>query len=34
MQMNYMDRYQFWCEAGLPEDVQKELAELPMMKKS
>ena len=24
--MNYMDRYQFWCEAGLPADVQKELA--------
>ena len=24
--MNYMDRYQFWCNAGLPEDVQKELA--------
>lgn len=24
--MNYMDRYTFWCEAGLPEDVQQELA--------
>ena len=24
--MNYMDRYEFWCNAGLPEDVQKELA--------
>ena len=24
--MNYMDRYKFWCEAGLPEDVQEELA--------
>ncbi len=23
--MNYMDRYEFWCNAGLPEDVQKEL---------
>jgi len=23
--MNYMDRYLFWCGAGLPEDVQKEL---------
>lgn len=23
--MNYMDRYNFWCNAGLPEDVQKEL---------
>ena len=24
--MNYMDRYRFWCEAGLPEAVQQELA--------
>ena len=24
--MTYMDRYQFWCNAGLPEDVRKELA--------
>ena len=24
--MNYMDRYAFWCNAGLPEDTQKELA--------
>lgn len=23
--MNYMDRYEFWCNAGLPEDVQQEL---------
>ena len=23
--MNYLDRYAFWCNAGLPEDVQKEL---------
>ena len=23
--MNYMDRYQFWCNAGLPADVQQEL---------
>ena len=23
--MNYMDRYAFWCNAGLPEDVQAEL---------
>ena len=23
--MNYMDRYQYWCNAGLPEDVQNEL---------
>ena len=23
--MNYMDRYSFWCNAGLPEEVQKEL---------
>ena len=23
--MNYMDRYAFWCNAGLPEDVQQEL---------
>ena len=26
--MNYMDRYAFWCNAGLPEDTQKELAEI------
>ena len=26
--MNYMDRYAFWCGAGLPEDVQKELASI------
>ncbi len=24
--MNYMDRYAFWCNAGLPADVQAELA--------
>ena len=24
--MNYMDRYSFWCNAGLPEETQKELA--------
>ena len=24
--MNYMDRYSYWCEAGLPADVQAELA--------
>ena len=23
--MNYMERYQFWCNAGLPADVQSEL---------
>ncbi len=23
--MEYMDRYQFWCDANLPDDVQKEL---------
>ena len=23
--MNYLDRYQFWCNAGLPEDVRCEL---------
>ena len=23
--MTYLDRYQFWCNAGLPEDVQQEL---------
>ena len=23
--MNYMDRYDFWCNAGLPEDVRQEL---------
>ncbi len=23
--MNYLDRYQFWCGAGLPEDVRLEL---------
>ena len=23
--MNYMDRYAFWCAAGLPADVQAEL---------
>ena len=26
--MNYMDRYQFWCKAGLPADVMAELAEI------
>ena len=26
--MNYMDRYQFWRNAGLPSDVQAELAEI------
>ena len=24
--MNYLDRYQFWCKAGLPENSQAELA--------
>ncbi len=24
--MNYLDRYNFWCNAGLPADVQQELA--------
>ena len=26
--MNYLDRYEFWCNAGLPEDVQAELASI------
>ena len=26
--MNYMDRYEFWCNAGLPADVQAELASI------
>lgn len=26
--MNYMDRYQQWCNAGLPEDIQQELEAL------
>lgn len=26
--MNYMERYAFWCDAGLPEDVQQELASI------
>ncbi len=26
--MSYMDSYQFWCNAGLPADVQKELASI------
>ena len=26
--MQYTDRYQFWCEAGLPEDVRAELASI------
>ena len=26
--MNYMDRYAYWCEAGLPADVQAELASI------
>ena len=26
--MNYMDRYNFWCNADLPEDVRKELASI------
>ena len=26
--MTYLDRYQFWCEAGLPEAVQQELASI------
>ena len=26
--MNYMERYHFWCEAGLPEDVREELASI------
>lgn len=26
--MNYMDRYACWCDANLPEDVRRELAEI------
>lgn len=26
--MNYLDRYRFWCDAGLPEDVKRELAQV------
>lgn len=26
--MNYMDRYGFWCNAQLPEDMKQELAEI------
>lgn len=26
--MNYMDRYEFWCNAGLPADVQAELVSI------
>lgn len=26
--MNYMDRYSYWCNAGLPSDVQAELASI------
>ena len=26
--MDYMERYAFWCNAGLPEDVQAELASI------
>ncbi len=26
--MNYLERYQFWCDADLPEDVKAELAAL------
>ena len=26
--MSYMANYEFWCNAGLPEDVQKELASI------
>ncbi len=26
--MNYMDRYRYWCSAGLPADVQAELASI------
>jgi len=26
--MTYMDRYAFWCNADLPEDVKKELAQI------
>ena len=26
--MNYLDRYVFWCNAGLPENVQAELEEI------
>ena len=26
--MTYQERYQFWCDADLPEDVKKELSEL------
>ena len=28
--MNYMDRYAFWCNAGLPADVQAELEAIKM----
>lgn len=26
--MNYMERYEFWCNANLPEETQKELASI------
>ena len=26
--MTYLERYTFWCNAGLPTDVQAELASL------
>ena len=26
--MNYMERYEFWCNAGLPDDVQAELVSI------
>lgn len=26
--MNYLDRYQFWCQAGLPEKAQAELSDI------
>ena len=26
--MNYMDRYRFWCNANLPEEMKRELASL------
>ena len=26
--MNYLDRYQFWLDAGLPENIQQELKQI------
>ena len=26
--MTYQERYQFWCDADLPEDVKNELASI------